>query len=124
MTGHSMALRELAEKHAVGDYMKEPGQFVLQRLMELEVEGRCGAARHECSYARTSQRNGYRERALETRVGTLELRMPKLRSGSYFPSFLEPRKASEQALVAVGPGGVPEGHEHAKSKQKGRLSVT
>lgn len=101
MTEDSMALLELAEKHADGDFMKELGQFALQRLMELEVEGRCGAARHERSDARTNQRNGYRERALETRVGTLELRIPKLRSGSYFPSFLEPRKASEQALVAV-----------------------
>jgi putative transposase len=84
MTGHSMALLELAEEHADGGFMKELGQFVLQRLMELEVEGRCGATRHERSDARTNQRNGYRERALETRVGTLE-----------------PRKASGQALVAV-----------------------
>ena len=101
MTEDSMALLELAEKHADGDFMKELGQFVLQRLMELEVEGRCGAARHERSDERLNQRNGYRERALQTRVGTLELRIPKLRSGTYFPSFLEPRKASEQALVAV-----------------------
>ena len=101
MTDDSMALLELAEKHADGDFMKELGQFVLQRLMELEVEGRCGAARHERSDTRTNQRNGYRERALETRVGRLDLRIPKLRSGSYFPSFLEPRKGSEQALVAV-----------------------
>lgn len=72
-------------------------QFVLQRLMQLEVE----AAWRDRGDARTSQRYGYSERSLEARVGTLELRIPKLRSESYFPSFLQSRKASEQALVAV-----------------------
>lgn len=101
MTDDRMALLELAEKHADGDFLKELGQFVLQRLMELEAEGRCGAGLHERSAERVNRRNGYRERALETRIGTLQLRIPKLRTGSYFPSFLEPRKASERALVAV-----------------------
>ncbi len=101
MTDDRMALLELAEKHGGGDFLKELGQFVLQRLMELEVEQHCGAELHERSPERVNRRNGYRERALGTRIGTLELKIPKLRSGSYFPSFLEPRKASEQALVAV-----------------------
>jgi putative transposase len=91
----------LAEKYADGDLLRELGQLVLQRLMEAEAEARCGAGLHERSPERANHRNGYRERTLETRLGTLNLKIPKLRTGSYFPSFLEPRKASEQALVAV-----------------------
>ena len=101
MTEDRMALVELAEKYADGDLLRELGQLVLQRLMEAEADTRCGAGLHERSPDRVNHRNGYRDRALETRLGTLELKLPKLRSGSYFPSFLEPRKASEQALVAV-----------------------
>lgn len=101
MTDDSMSLLELVEKHGDGDFLRELGQWTLQRLMELEAESRCGASRHERSPERVTQRNGYRDRQLETRLGTLELRIPKLRAGSYYPSFLEPRKASEQALVAV-----------------------
>lgn len=101
MAEDRMALLELAEQHADGDFLRELGQFALQSLMEFEAEGRCGAARHARSAERVNHRNGYRERTLDTRIGTLELRIPKLRSGSYFPSFLEPRKGSEQALVAV-----------------------
>ncbi len=101
MTDESMALLELVEKHGDGDFLRELGQWTLQRLMELEAEKHCGAGRHERSAERVNQRNGYRERGLETRIGRLDLRIPKLRSGSYYPSFLEPRKASEQALVAV-----------------------
>jgi putative transposase len=101
MTEDRMALVELAEKYADGDLLRELGQLVLQRLMEAEADARCGAGLHERSPERVNHRNGYRERVLETRLGTLDLKIPKLRSGSYFPSFLEPRKASEQALVAV-----------------------
>ena len=101
MTEESMALIELAEKHAGDDFLRELGQFTLQRLMELETDERCGAARHERSEQRIKRRNGYRERSIETRIGKLDLKIPKLRSGSYFPSFLDPRKSSERALVAV-----------------------
>jgi len=101
MTEDRMALVELAEKYADGDLLRELGQLVLQRLMEAEADARCGAGLHERSPERVNHRNGYRDRTLETRLGTLDLKIPKLRSGSYFPSFLEPRKASEQALVAV-----------------------
>ena len=101
MAEDTMALLELAEKHVEGDFLRELGQFVLQRLMEIETDAACGAERHERSAERVNQRNGYRDRALETRLGTLSLRIPKLRQGSYYPSFLEPRKASEHALVAV-----------------------
>lgn len=101
MTEDMMALIRLAAKYADGDLLREPGQLVLQRLMEAEAEARCGAGLHARSPGRVNHRNGYRTRMLETRLGTLDLKIPKLRSGSYFPSFLEPRKASEQALVAV-----------------------
>ncbi len=101
MTDDSMALIELAEKHADGDFLRELGQYTLQRLMELEAQAQCGADRHARSEARVNQRNGYRDRELDTRIGTLSLKIPKLRQGSYYPSFLSPRKASEKALVAV-----------------------
>ena len=101
MTEDRMALVELAEKYADGDLLRELGQLVLQRLMEAQADARCGAGLHERSTERVNHRNGYRERTLETRLGALDLKIPKLRTGSYFPSFLEPRKASEQALVAV-----------------------
>jgi transposase-like protein len=73
----------------------------VQLLMEADVEGLIGAARHERTAERSTYRNGYRDRALDTRLGALQLRIPKLRQGSYFPPFLEPRKTSEKALVAV-----------------------
>jgi putative transposase len=91
----------LAEKHADGDFLRELGQYTLQRLMELEVQAECGADKHERSEERVNQRNGYRDRELHTRIGTLALRIPKLRQGSYMPSFLNPRKLSEKALAAV-----------------------
>ena len=74
---------------------------MLQILMEADVEGRIGAGRHGRTVERLTYRNGYRERILETRLGPLQLRGPKLRTGSYFPPSLEPRKTSEKALVAV-----------------------
>jgi transposase-like protein len=75
--------------------------FAAQRLMELEIEGLTGAAYGEKSPERLAQRNDYRERDWETRAGTVELRIPKLRKGSYFPGFLEPRRLGEKALTAV-----------------------
>jgi transposase-like protein len=96
-----MALMQLLGKAGEGDFLRDLMKFILQQLMDVEVEGLCGAARHERSEERTNQRNGYRDRSWETRVGTLELKIPKLRQGSYLPEFLDPRKASEKALVAV-----------------------
>ncbi len=81
--------------------MRALAENVLQLIMEADVEGRIGAGRHERSADRATWRNGYRARALDTRLGRLNLKVPKLRQGSSFPGFLEPRKSSEKALVAV-----------------------
>lgn len=102
MTDARLPLAELLEKAGDGDFLRTVAETVLQLLMEADVEGLVGAARHERTAERRTYRNGYRERALDTRLGTLQLRVPKLRTGpAYFPPFLEPRKTSEKALVAV-----------------------
>jgi len=88
-------------KSGDGDFLRAVAEAVLQILMEADVEGLIGAGRHERSADRLNYRNGYRERSLDTRLGLLQLRIPKLRQGSYFPPFLEPRKAAEKALVTV-----------------------
>jgi len=101
MTEERMALIELLQKSEDGDFLRSVAEAVLQLLMEADVEGLIGAARHERSAERLNYRNGYRDRTFETRLGPLSLRIPKLRQGSYFPPFLEPRKTAEKALVAV-----------------------
>ena len=101
MTEERLPLAELLQKAGEADFLRSVAEAVLQLLMEADVEGVIGAGRHERSPERLNYRNGYRERALDTRLGTLQLRVPKLRQGSYFPPFLEPRKVSEKALVAV-----------------------
>src|SRR6266852_1564324 len=101
MTDEMMNLRRLLEKSSDADLLREMIGFTAQRLMELEIEGLTGAAHGERSPERINQRNGYRDRLWETRAGTVELRIPKLRKGSYFPGFLEPRRMGEKALTAV-----------------------
>jgi len=101
MTDERIALRELLEKGSDATLLRDMIAFAAERLMELEVGGVTGAAHGERSRERSVQRNGYRDRDWETRAGTVELRIPKLRRGSYFPSFLEPRRTAEKALVAV-----------------------
>ncbi len=100
----SMALAELvrkAEEQGDVDFLREGVRVLTQALMEVEVSQHLGAERHERTGDRGGYRNGYREREWATRVGTLDLRVPRVRDGSYFPSLLEPRKRAEQALVAV-----------------------
>jgi putative transposase len=101
MTEERLVLADLLEKAGDGDFLRAVAEAVLQLLMECDVEGLIGAGRYERSGERTTWRNGYRDRTLDTRLGALQLRIPKLRQGSYFPPFLEARKSSEKALIAV-----------------------
>lgn len=103
MAEESMPVLDLLRKgeEAREDPLREIVRWTIQELMEAEVSAQIGAGRYERSGERVTHRNGYRERPWDTRVGTLELQIPKLRQGSYFPSWLEPRRRAEQALVAV-----------------------
>ncbi|KAA9382400.1 IS256 family transposase [Neorhizobium galegae] len=101
MTDDMMNLRSLVEKSADADLLREMIGFAAEKLMALEVGAATGAGYGEKTALRLAQRNGYRDRDWETRAGTVELRIPKLRTGSYFPSFLEPRRMAEKALTAV-----------------------
>ena len=100
-TKTNIALAELTEKGADADLLRDMLQYVAQKMMEFDAEGLCAAAYGERSPERTNSRNGYRERLWETRAGAVDLKIPKLRKGSYFPGFLEPRRAGEKALAAV-----------------------
>ena len=83
------------------DFLREATEFLCQQLIDAEAEEVIGAERYERTSDRQTYRNGTRERRLETRVGELDLKIPKLRKGSYLPSLLAPRKRSEEALLAV-----------------------
>jgi len=103
--GHSMTVAAVVADvlaSEAGDFLRDAVELVARELMEAEISAQIGAARGEVSAERTSHRNGYRPRGWETRVGELELAIPRARSGpAYFPSFLEPRRRAEQAIVAV-----------------------
>ena len=101
MTEDRLPLNELLQKAGDGDFLRAVAESALQLLMEADVEGLIGAGRHERTADRLNWRNGYRDRTLDTRLGSLNLKIPKLRAGSYFPPFLEARKTTEKALVAV-----------------------
>ncbi len=101
MTDAKMALLELVEQEADTDLVREMLAFAAERMMDMEIEAKTGAAAGCRSADRLNHRNGYRDRNWDTRAGRIELAIPKLRKGSYFPSFLEPRRTAEKALVAV-----------------------
>ena len=104
MVKESMDLLELLRKRGLDgdvDFLREALRVLMDAIMDAEVSTRIGAEHGERSPDRLTHRNGYRSRAWDTRVGTMELRIPKLREGSYFPSLLEPRRRSEKALLAV-----------------------
>ncbi len=101
MAKPSIALSELIEKGGDVDFVREMLQYAAQRLMEIDVEELCGLPYGERGPGRQNARNGFRDRQWETRSGAIDLRIPKLRKGSYFPAFLEPRRTSEKALTAV-----------------------
>lgn len=103
MAPETMALLDVLRKgeEPDGDFLREAVRVFVHELMNAEVQAQIGAGPYERSVERTSQRNGYRNRTWDTRVGTIELAIPKLRTGSYFPIWLEPRRRAEQAMVAV-----------------------
>ena len=111
--GLSELLRKAMIEHDA-DFLKEGVRVLSQALMELEVEEHVGASRHERSAGRTGQRNGYRERSWDTRVGTVEVKVPRVRDSSYFASLLEPRRRAERALSAV----IQEAYVHGVSTRK------
>ena len=110
-TKPTMALAELSEKGADVDLLRQMIGFVAQRMMDMDVESLCAAAYGERSAERLNSRNGYRERTWDTRGGSVDLKIPKLRKGSYFPRFLEPRRTAEKAPAAV----VQEAYVHGVS---------
>jgi len=120
MTKPGMNLAELPEKRDDGDVLRSIAEAVLRLIMETDVEGVVGAGRHERAEARTTWRNGCRDRALDTRLGTLNPRVPKLRQGSCFPAFLEPRRISEKALVAAIQGEPARRHRFEAACERDR----
>jgi transposase-like protein len=101
MADDSMAFVQQIQQQGGEDFLRSLVESVLAKLMDYEVSNQIGAGLHERNGDRGAYRNGYRERALHTRLGTLDLQIPKLRRGTYFPSFLEPRRLSEKAIAAV-----------------------
>jgi putative transposase len=101
MIEERLPLQELLAKAGDADFLRSVAEAVLQMVMAADVEGLVGAGRYDRGGERLDWRNGYQDRTLDTRLGPMQLRIPKLRQGSYFPPFLEPRKTSDKALVAV-----------------------
>jgi len=119
MTAADLVDKLMSDEHA--DVLRDSVAWLVTQLMEAEVAGLTGAELGErVPDRRQAQRNGYRPRRWDTRVGELELAIPRLRTGSYFPSFLEPRRRAEQALVAVVGGGLRQRHLDAQGRPAGR----
>jgi putative transposase len=111
--GLAQLLRKAQMEHDA-DFLKEGVRALSQAIMEMEVEEHIGATRHERTEERSGHRNGYRERTWDTRAGAIELKVPRVRDSSYFPSLLEPRRRAERALSAV----VQEAYVHGLSTRK------
>ncbi len=124
MVKPSIALSELLEKGADSDLLREMIQHIVQRVMDMDVENICAACYGERSPDRQNSRNGYRERLWETRAGAVNVKIPKLRSGSYFPPFLEPRRTAEKALAAVIYEQLPLCKAHDRPALKGWLLLS
>ena len=123
MTDDRMALMEALQKADDGNFLRSLAETELQILMEADVEGMIGAGRYERSGERSTWRNGYRDRTLDTRLGQLNLRIPKLRTGSYFPPFLEARKTTEKALVSVIQGEPASRHRFETAGERDRRGL-
>lgn len=116
-TKNSMTVGELVGKilgEGNPDFLKQSLMALVDQIMAVEVEHLVGASKHKRTDARTNQRNGTRERRWDTRVGTIDVAIPKLRKGSYYPSFLEPRRRAEQAFVSI----IQEAYVHGVSTRK------
>src|SRR5512144_2430098 len=96
-----MTLIQAVQQVGDEDLLRQLAETALAKLMAFEMDGLVGAAKGKHTPERITCRNGYRDQPLHTRLGTLEVRIPKLRQGTYFPSFLEPRRLSERALTAI-----------------------
>ena len=119
MTQDMMTLRALLEKSSDADLLREMIGFTAERLMALEVEGLTGAGHGERSADRITHRNGYRERSWETRAGTVELKIPKLRKGSYFPGFLGAAADGREGAGCGDPGGLHPGRIDPLGRRSG-----
>ena len=119
MTQDMMTLRALLEKSSDADLLREMIGFTAERLMALEVEGLTGAAHGERSADRITHRNGYRDRSWETRAGTVELKIPKLRKGSYFPRLPGAAADGREGAGCGDPGGLHPGRVDPLGRRSG-----
>ncbi len=101
MNANTSAVAEPVSATAHIDVLRQMVQYLAQRLIEVDVQGRCGASYDEKSAKRQNSRNGYRDHTWDTQAGSVELKIPKLRQGSYYPEFLDRRRTAEKALIAV-----------------------
>jgi transposase-like protein len=106
MTDDRLALSELAAKSGDSDFLRTIAESVLQLIMEADVDGLIGAGRYERGDGRQTWRNGYRDRSLDTRLGTLNLKIPKMRQGAYFPRLPGAEEDGGEGAGGRDPGGM------------------